>query len=113
MPEYLFQHPKTQKVISVVQSMNDSHVYVDENGVEWKRVFVNPTVSIDTSSDPFSESAFIDSTKNKNYTIGDLWDKSKEMSQKREKRSGRDEVKQKAVDKYEKKCKKDHPLKNV
>ena len=113
MPEYLFEHPKTKSVISIVQSMNEPHVYIDEKGIEWKRVFVNPSMSIDTNTNPFSETSFVESTKNKNYTIGDLWDKSKEMSQKREKSSGIDNVKQKTVDKYEKKCNKEHPLKNV
>ena len=39
MPLYTFQHPKTKEVIEVNQSMTDKHVYTDEKGVEWNRVW--------------------------------------------------------------------------
>jgi len=39
MPAYTFQHPKTEEVIEVTQSMTDEHVYIDEKGVRWKRVW--------------------------------------------------------------------------
>ena len=39
MPLYTFQHPKTKEVIEINQSMTDKHVYTDEKGVEWNRVW--------------------------------------------------------------------------
>lgn len=46
MPFYFFENPETGEVIEVMQSMNDEHIYVDENGLNWKRVFSSPTYSI-------------------------------------------------------------------
>ena len=43
MPLYTFQHPDTEEVLDVVQSMTEKHFYIDENGVEWRRVWHNPT----------------------------------------------------------------------
>ena len=42
MPLYVFQHPKTKETIEVLQSMKDDHVYTDENGVAWDRVWGQP-----------------------------------------------------------------------
>lgn len=39
MPIYTFQHPKTEEIVEITQSMTDKHVYVDEKGIEWKRVW--------------------------------------------------------------------------
>ena len=39
MPTYAFQHPDTQVVIEVTQSMTEKHIYVDKNGLEWKRIW--------------------------------------------------------------------------
>ena len=30
MPEYLYQHPITKKIISIYQSVHDTHEYIDE-----------------------------------------------------------------------------------
>jgi hypothetical protein len=63
--------------------MNDAHVYIDENGIEYKRIFFSPNVSIDSNIDAFSSVDFVEKTKNKKGTIGDLFDKSRELSEKR------------------------------
>ena len=39
MPIYQFIHPETEEVIEVLQSMKQDHVYIDEHGVEWNRVW--------------------------------------------------------------------------
>jgi hypothetical protein len=110
MPLYLFQHPKTEEIKEIFQGMNDLHEY-SENGTKWLRIFTKPTASIDTKINPNSANDFVNHTKNKNYSIGDMWDISSELSDKRAKVSGQDPVKQKVIDDYEKKTKKLHPSK--
>jgi len=89
--------------------MKDVHEY-EENGVKYKRLFLPPTSSIDTDINPDSSSEFRDKLANKNYTVGDLWDKSKELSEKRAAREGKDPVREKYFDKYRKEHKgQEHP----
>jgi len=102
MPIYLFKNPKTEELIEVVQKMKDEHRYVDENGLEWDRVFVNPNASIDSKLDGSMES-FMKYTENKNGTMGDLWDASEECSAKRKKQLGQDGVEQQHFKQYSKK----------
>jgi hypothetical protein len=82
MPYYLFSHPKTKKVQEIFFHMNDEKIYIDENGVQWKREYTVPQASIDTNIDPYSASAFVEKTR-KAGTFGELFDLSKEMSDKR------------------------------
>ena len=110
MPLYIFQHPKTKKIKEVIQKMTEEHIY-EENGVKWNRIFTNPTTSIDTQIDPNSSRDFIEKTKKKNYSIGDMWDESAVLSEKRAKRMGHDPIKEKEIANYEKKCKTIHPSK--
>ena len=91
MPIYLFQNPKTGKVKEIFQSMNDSHVY-SEDGIEWQRIFTIPQASIDTEIDAFSEDSFKKKTAGKRETLGDLMDRSKELSEKRQSIAGTDPV---------------------
>jgi hypothetical protein len=110
MPLYEYEHPKTQERKVLVQKMNDVHEYVDESGIKWARVFGIPNARIDGEIDPFSENAFREKTKNFNGTIGDLYDMSQELSEKRaKKRGGVDPVKDKTIKSYEKKTQKKHP----
>ena len=112
MPLYEFQHPKTKEIIGVVQKMKDEHVFIDENGVEWDRVFSVPNAAIDSEINAFSESDFLKATAKKGMTAGDMMDLSEQLSKKREKSRGLDPVKQKTVTKYELKTGKAHPNKN-
>ena len=94
MPTYLFQNPKTEEVIEVFQRAKDQHKYVDENGLEWQRVWTIPNASVDSQCDGSYES-FMRNTQNmKGVTVGDMWDASKEASLKREKQLGKDPVKE-------------------
>ena len=101
MPIYTYQHPKTGKTIDIHQSMSEDHVYTDDKGVEWRRVFYPVSFAFDTKLDPHDPKAFIKKTE-KGGTIGDIMDLSKEMS---EKRGGdkNDEVKVKHAKDKEKK----------
>lgn len=95
MPVYVFEHPKTGEKKELYQKHSDEHVFTDSKGVKWNRIFCIPYTKIDPGINPFSEKDFAEKTKNKNYTIGDMWDLSGELSRKRESLTGRDEVKEK------------------
>ena len=103
MPVYLFQNPKTKEIVEIVQKMSDPHEYTDEEGVKHKRVYTLPNASIDTQIDPFSSREFVDKTKDKGITMGELWDASQDASEKREKVLGKDPVKEKYFKNYSKK----------
>lgn len=112
MPEYLYQNPKTEKIISIIQSVHDKHEYIDEDGLKWLRIFTVPQVNTDFKLKAESSSKdFAEYTRNKKGSMGDLWDVSKELSEKREKTFGKDPVKQKYFKNWSKKRKgKKHPL---
>jgi hypothetical protein len=113
MPLYIYEHPTTGEVKEVFQGMNDTHEY-SEGNVKWNRLFLRPqavTNSI-SSIDPWSAKQFVDRTRDmKGGTLGDLWDISANLSKQREKKAGKDPIKNKAVTDYEKKTTKPHPLK--
>ena len=90
MPLYLYQNEKTGEIREVLQSMNQVHEYNGESGNEkaWKRIFTIPQASIDTKQDPFSTNDFLDRTKSKKGTYGNMLDYSKELSEKRAAVSG-------------------------
>lgn len=106
MPIYIYQHPKSKKLIEVIQSIHDKHEYIDKDNVKWDRVFTAPelntqgTLKADSSPKDFS-----DYTRNKKGTIGDLWDRSAELSEKRKKIYGKDPVKEKYFKDWSKKRK--------
>lgn len=104
MPIYIFENPETKEQIEVVQSMNEEHVYVDKNGLEWKRVFIGSQLKTNSTIDPWNSRQFVEKTGNQKGTYGDLLDQSAELSQKRaDQNGGVDPVKQKAFDDYAKK----------
>ena len=102
MPLYVFQHPESGEVVEVVLGMNDDKFYIDEKGTEWNRVFLAPNANIDADIDPFSSRGFIDKTNTKG-SMGDLMERSKEMSEKRKDKLGYDPVQQKYFKEYSKK----------
>ena len=86
MPIYLYQHSKTKEIREVLQSMNDIHEYygdLNEPEKGWERIFTIPTASIDTKQDPFNTNQFLERTKNKKGTYGNMLDYSKELSDQR------------------------------
>ena len=103
MPIYEYQHPDTGETIEVDQKMNDFHIYIDYQGTEWKRVYSVPNASIDTQIDDFSSNEFVNKTKGKGMTMGQLWEESKQASNRREKMLGEDPVKKKYFKNYSKK----------
>jgi hypothetical protein len=104
---YVYQNPEDGRVVEVSQGMNDVHEYF-EDGIKWNRVFTVPNAAIDTKIDPFSAQAFADKTAKKG-TMGDIFDRSKEMSEARKDKLGYDPVLKKEVESYRKKFKVPHP----
>jgi len=103
MPEYFYENPETGEVVRVLQSIKEEHTY-SEDGVEFDRVFTVPNMSIDAASDPFSAEQFRQKTKDMKGTMGDIWDYSKELSEKRKNAmGGTDPIREKAEKKYSKK----------
>lgn len=111
MPTYIFQHPVTKKYKEIIQSINEDHTYKDEHGVIWNRVFTVPQLNTEGTLDAnCTDKQFAEFTKNKKGTMGDLWDRSAELSEKRKKIYGEDPVKKKYVSDWKKKRKgKRHP----
>lgn len=103
MPIYLFKNPKTGKVVSVFQQMNEDHTY-SQDGIKYERVFTVPNAQIDADIDLDSSEKFVEKTGRMKGTLGEIWDYSQELSNKRaEKNGGIDPVRQKAEEKYSKK----------
>lgn len=103
MPLYLFKNPKTGSIVSVFQSMSEDHVY-SENGVKFERVFTIPNTVIETEIQ--SAQQFVEKTGKMKGTLGEIWDYSQELSEKRAKQNGgEDPLRKKAEDSYSKKRK--------
>lgn len=98
MPEYIYENPDTGEQVTVLQSIHEEHIY-EIDGVVYDRVYTIPNASIDTKIDPNSPKEFREKAKG---TIGELWDQSKELSDKREKQQGQDPVKNKFFEDYSK-----------
>ncbi len=103
MPLYSFENPDTGDIKDVFFHMNEDKTYVDESGLTWRRVLVSPQLNTSSSIDPWSNDDFVNKTSNMKGTMGDMLDKSAELSAKRaESNDGVDPVKQKFFDNYSK-----------
>ena len=105
MPLYVFHHPDDEsQTKDIFFNMNDEKIYIDKDGTEWKRVFLGSQLSCNADIDPWSNSDFVNKTAGKKGTVGDIMDKSAELSAQRAKESGGiDPVKQEHYKNYAKK----------
>lgn len=104
MPYYEFFNDTTQESVDVFFHMNDDKVYNGEDGAEigqWRRVYHSPLASIDTKLDPRDKNAFIRRTE-KYSRVGDFQSLSRDLSDQRASKDGKDGVKEKWLDNYEK-----------
>ncbi len=101
MPIYIFELDGVYK--EVVQTMKEPHVFIDENGRSWSRVFVSPQAAQNTKCDPFSSKDFVNKSASKKGNIGNLFDAAKEASIKREEKAGVDRIKEQSFLDYSKK----------
>lgn len=109
MPTYNYKNPKTGEIIEVIQSMNEPHEY-EVNGTKWERQFTAPTASVDTKWNPLNSKDFVEKTKNKKGTMGDIYDKAAELGKERERIIGKDPIKEKMINDYKKETGKKHPI---
>lgn len=103
MPIYIFENELTGEVKEIFFHMEEKKLFNGEDESEigqWRRVFTVPLTSIDTKLDPRDKNAFVRRTE-KYKTVGEYQDLSKELSEKRTAKDGRDEVKEKWLDNYE------------
>ena len=103
MPVYSYEHPRTGETIDIVQSMDEQHVYVDELGVQWSRIFSPCQLNTTGRIDPWDKNSFMNTTGDSKGSLGDIMDRSKEMSDARaEQCGGEDPVKKKFYRNYAK-----------
>lgn len=108
MPEYLFYNEKTQEHRFVFFKMNDEKIYNGEDCSEvglWSRRWTKPNASVDSIANvnPFDMKKMVAKTGAMKGTVGDLWNVSKEASEKRSEKLGHeDPVKRKYLDNYAK-----------
>lgn len=100
MPYYDFINEKTNEVKTLFFHMNDKKEYVDEAGQKWTRLFCSPQASIDTNWNEDSSRDFVEKTRNKKGSFGDLTRKSQELSEKRKEKYGVDKIAQTYFDSY-------------
>lgn len=116
MPDYLFgrvdrPNVTTTRFYHMKEAPQLGAIITDEKGVKWKRLVTNPQAAIDTKVDPYSAADFSKAT-NKRGTVGELWDRSAELSAKREDKEGKgcDPIKNAFYENYSKKRKgRKHP----
>lgn len=110
MPIFIYTSPDEKETVEVVQAMNDTHEYY-RDGIKWNRVFTVPQASIDSKIDPFDNHAFIEKIGKSKGSLGDAMDRSKELSEIRADKVGKDPVKEKYLKKWksERKNHKIHP----
>ncbi len=108
MPLYAFEqvdNPKVKEDIffTMKECPKVSEIITDDEGVKWRRIFTLPYATIDSRIDHNNSHDFIEKTGKKKGSVGDLWDASRELSDKRAKeRGGVDPVKQRHFDNYKK-----------
>lgn len=106
---YLYQHPKTKKIVEVIQRMTEPHVY-SEDGIEFNRIFTIPNPSFDTKINPFSSKEFSSKMGRKKGKLDDMYREAEELSQIRKDKAGKDPIQEKYYSDWSKKRRgKKHP----
>jgi len=82
---YSYRHPSTGEVKDVAQGVSEEHRYVDEDGLQWERVFSTLTPII--AANPNSLKDFVEKT-NKKSTVGEVWDRAQDLSNRRAQQNG-------------------------
>jgi len=111
MPQYLYKKPNEELYVEITQSMSEVHRFIDKDGLEWKRVWQVPHAIVKSVSNmnPFNIREHVEKTGNMKGSVGNLWDISREMSEKRsEKIGGEDPIKREYFNNYEKENKTKH-----
>ncbi len=117
MPLYTFCLKSNKKIEKdFFFSMKDAPKFgeiIEIEGKKWKRIIKRaPAGFVHSGNDLFSSKDFVENTKNRKGTVGDVLDEAKELSEKRAAKSGgKDPIQQKWFKDYAKKRQgKKHPL---
>jgi hypothetical protein len=103
MPLYTFSHPKTGELIDIFFNMNDEKKYIDEDGLEWTREYHSPELNATGKTDAWNSKQFVEKTGREAGTVGDLLDRSAELSKERASQNGGvDPLKEKYYQRYSK-----------
>lgn len=104
MPLYTFSHPETEEIKDVFFHMNDEKKFTDKDGIEWRREYRSPELNTTGSTDPWDNKQFVEKTGATKGTIGDLLERSADLSKERASQNGGvDPVKEKYYENYSKK----------
>ena len=106
MPIYSFENPESGEILDLFFNMDEDKKYTDESGTEWRRIYGSPQLNTLGSIDPWNSDDFVNKTSSTKGSMGDLMDRSKELSNKRaSENNGVDPVKQQYFKNYSKKRK--------
>jgi hypothetical protein len=97
MPLYLFEQIRTGEFREVFFHMDDTKNYCGEDGKEeglWERRYYVPQMSVDVKMDEWDSKGFTEKSGRKKGNLGNLFDESKELSEKRAKSAGTDPLKE-------------------
>lgn len=101
MPLYTFSNPNTGELIDIFFSMNDEKKYIDDNGLEWTREYHSPELNATGKTNPWDSKQFVEKTGKTPGTMGDLLDRSAELSKERaSQNNGVDPLKEKYYKQY-------------
>lgn len=90
MPLYCFINDVTGEVRDIFFAMNDNKEYFgepEEEPKQWRRLYINPNMAMDTKINPFSAKDFVKKTEGAK-TYGEMWKLSAEMSEQRSDKLG-------------------------
>lgn len=96
---YLYKNPETEEILEIVQTMNEPHTY-EKDGVIYKRLWTVPKAAINTRVDAYNASDYDKAINKPGTTLGEAWDYSAELSEKRADKEGVDPIKKKYDDNY-------------
>lgn len=108
MPLYSFLNPETEETQDVFYTMKEAPslgAYVEIDGERWKRVATTSQLAMAGLKpiDPHSAKQFVEKTGKMKGSLGDLWDTSRELSEKRAAKDGKDGVKESYYREYSRK----------
>lgn len=113
MPDYDFQHEDGEVItVFVPLSAEDEQRLVQTvNGRTYKRVYGVPRMAVDmgTRIGDATQQDFNRITGNKQMNVGDAWEISRDMHEKRKSEHGRDPVQEAQYAKHEKETGEKHP----
>lgn len=107
MPNYPYISQSTGEERDFFYRMKDvpaSNVLIEADGQKWKRQMVASQLAVAGLKpiDPHSPKQFVEKTGAMKGTVGDMWDLSKELSEKRAAKDGTDKVKETYYKNYSK-----------